>query len=274
MNKKYLIVSNENKDPGGNILKNVTGELIAHNASYEVFDEKAGNAESTENGDFDAIIVLGGDGTIMRTVSKIKSKCVRIFGINTGTTGFLTGAEIGDIKNAIRCLLNNEYITEKRMMLDVFLNDSPLSTVFNDVVVTRNGYSRIIRLEVKINDISVLSVSGDGIILATPTGSTGYSLSAGGSICAPESKMILITPICSHSLNGRPIIASDTDVVSVELLPERNTENVDLGVTLDGQSFIKLAKGDKITVKRSERYVELIKTDKKTFFETLTHKLS
>ncbi len=269
MKNAYLIISNPDRDKSGEYTERVKAALKENGA--EIFNL---NESESDKPDIKAIIVLGGDGTLMRTADAVKDFDAPILGINTGTLGYLTGAETSNLENAVRKLVRGEYRTEKRMMLDISVNDGKTETVLNDAVVTRNGYSRIIRLKIKINGTEILTVGGDGIIVSTPTGSTGYNLSAGGSICVPEAEMIIITPICPHSMTARSVIASSEDEITIEVPTERNYETPDLGLTLDGKGFIPLKSGDRISIKKSQSVTRLIKTDESTFFEALKSKLS
>ncbi len=268
MEKLYLIISNPDRDPDGSFTERVKRCLKENGAGYCLYEE------GTAIPDAEAVIVLGGDGTLMRSADIVKDKDIPILGINTGTLGYLTGAETDKLEEAVKKLITGDYRTEDRMMIDVSVNGGKTETVLNDAVVTRNGYSRIIRLKVRINGTEILSVGGDGIIVSTPTGSTGYNLSAGGSICVPDAEMIIVTPICPHSMTARSVIASAKDEITVEVPAERNYETPDLGLTLDGSAFIPLKSGDRISIRRSKSITRLIKTDESTFFEALKRKLS
>ncbi len=268
MKKLYTIISNPDRDPDGRITERVKKCLEENGAEFFMYDETAEKLSSAE-----AAIVLGGDGTLMRSADLVKDAGIPILGINTGTLGYLTGAETDNLENALKKLISEDYKIEERMMLDVSVNGGRPETVLNDAVVTRNGYSRIIRLKVGINGREVFTMSGDGIIAATPTGSTGYNLSAGGSICVPEAELIIVTPICPHSMTARSVIASAKDEIFIEVPRERNFETPDLGMTLDGRAFIPLKSGDVIKIRRSLCVTKLIKTEECTFFEALKSKL-
>ncbi len=269
MKNAYLIISNPDRDLEGKYTERVKKCLKENGADICNLNESNGDTSGIK-----AIIVLGGDGTLMRTADAVKDFGAPILGINTGTLGYLTGAETNNLENAVKKLIAGDYRIEKRMMLDVSVNGDAPETVLNDAVVTRNGYSRIIRLKVKINGSEVLTVGGDGIIISTPTGSTGYNLSAGGSICVPEAEMIIVTPICPHSMTARSVIASAEDEITIEIPEERNYETPDLGITLDGRAFHMLKSGDVIRIRRSKSITKLIKTDESSFFEALKSKLS
>jgi NAD+ kinase len=269
MKNAYLIISNPDRDMRGVYTERVKKALKENGAEICNINEAPDGKPEVK-----AIIVLGGDGTLMRTADVVKDFGAPILGINTGTLGYLTGAETENLETAIKKLVQGDYRIENRMMLDISVNGEKTETVLNDAVVTRNGYSRIIRLKVKINGKEIFTAGGDGIIISTPTGSTGYNLSAGGSICVPEAEMIIITPICPHSMTARSIIASASDEIEIEVPAERNFETPDLGMTLDGRAFIPLKSGDSIRIRRSESITRLIKTDESTFFEALKSKLS
>lgn len=275
MEKLFMIISNPDRDPEGLFLKRVKDFFDGKSLEYVVHDIKTEEAKGfTVPENTEAAVVLGGDGTLMRSADLVKDSGIPILGINTGSVGYLTGAETGNLEEALRKLTAGDYRIEKRMMMDVSVNGEKAETVLNDAVVTRNGYSRIIRLKIKVNGTEILTVGGDGIIVSTPTGSTGYNLSAGGSICVPEAEMLIVTPICPHSMTARSVIASANDEITIEVPSERYYETPDLGMTLDGKAFVPLKSGDRIAIRRSADITKLIKTDEGTFFEALKKKLS
>ncbi len=275
MDKLYTIISNPDRDPEGLFLERVKAFFDGKNIAYIVHDIKAGeDGGLSVSKNTEAVVVLGGDGTLMRSADLVKDSGIPILGINTGSVGYLTGAETGNLEEALDKLIRGDYRIEKRMMMDVSVNGKRAETVLNDAVVTRNGYSRIIRLKVRVNGTEILTVGGDGIIVSTPTGSTGYNLSAGGSICVPEAEMLIVTPICPHSMTARSVIASANDEITIEVPSERYYETPDLGMTLDGKAFVPLKSGDSISIRRSVNITKLIKTDEGTFFEALKKKLS
>jgi NAD+ kinase len=158
-------------------------------------------------------------------------------------------------------------------MLDTDINGAYADTVLNEVAITRSGVSRMIRMAVYINGELLDVVTGDGLLVSTPTGSTGYNLSAGGSIATPEAQLILLTPICPHSLSSREIVVSGTDEISVEISQSRRGSDVSAVVTFDGREAVELNMGDKLVIKRSGYTTKLVQMDDRSFFEVLRSKL-
>lgn len=223
----------------------------------------------------DIIIVLGGDGTLLNVARQASCNEVPLFGINMGHLGFLTETEVEDMYTSLEKLITGDYKIEKRMMLEAFIkNDDELTKNFialNDIVVAKGNFSRLITYSIIINDNFVDLYSGDGIIVSSPTGSTGYSLSAGGPIVAPDVEVIIVTPICPHTLHSRSILVSNKDLVKIELGKNSKT---DIILTVDGQTGIKIKPCDIVTVKQSKYYANLVKLNNRSFFDVLRAKMS
>ncbi len=268
MGKKYLIIENEARDKSGAFLHQKIDAIVRAGGEYELFGEYTGDYS-----DITAAIVLGGDGTLIRAAGSLKRYDFPICNINTGTLGFLSCAESNDIKETVERLINGDFKTESRMMLDVSINGRVEETVLNDAVISRNDYSRIIKLMLYVNDEKIGEISGDGIIVSTPTGSTGYNLSAGGPVCTPEAEVILISPICPHSISSRVIVVSPHDTVRIEVIGSSNGDPIDIGVTNDGRVFKQLKPGDTVSIRKSDYKINLVRSDKKNFFELLKSKL-
>lgn len=225
----------------------------------------------------DIIFSLGGDGTLLST-----TRCINyaakppMFGINLGTgLGFLTECSHTDIKAAVNDLLKGNYTIEKRNILAVQIIDSDKKHkpyyALNDITLTREKLSRVFDFDVKINSCPLTSYKSDGLIIATPTGSTAYSLSAGGSIVDPDTKAILVTPICPHTLTNRPLIIPNNKKIQINLNPFK--DNVIM--TVDGQTGIELT--DSVTeldIKLSNKHIKLVKLPQNNFFGTLRKKLN
>lgn len=223
----------------------------------------------------DFIIVLGGDGTMLTVVREMGEFQIPIIGINFGKLGFLTEIEEKEIDDTLLHLLSNNYKVEKRMMLEVQVYENRELTryfAFNDIVISRASDSRIISLKTYADNAFIDEYRGDGMIIATPTGSTAYSLAAGGPIVDPDNQIIILTPICPHSLyNNRSVIINSNKNVHIVLACKSDEEGV---VTVDGQIFIPLENESKVTIKASKQCVQLIKINDKNFFDVLRHKLS
>ncbi|HOQ16384.1 MAG: NAD(+)/NADH kinase [Epulopiscium sp.] len=225
--------------------------------------------------DSDFIVVLGGDGTFLSAARKAAIYDTPILGINLGTLGFLAEVEKASSLQALEKVLAGNYSIEKRMMLEVKVKDCKKNNqqkliCLNDIGVTRSSLSRIINLKVYINNQFVDYYSADGIIVSTPTGSTAYNLSAGGPILDPNSKMMVITPICPHSLSARSIVVSDEDYIEIEIC---ENHNCDIILTIDGQLGYQLDNHDIIQVTKSTYMTKIIKTSDYNFYDILRKKI-
>lgn len=223
----------------------------------------------------DIIIVLGGDGTLLNVARQVSCQEVPLFGINLGHLGFLTEAEVSDMYICLEKMLEGDYRIEKRMMLEAFVeNDDELTQNFialNDIVISKGNFARLLSYRIFINNNFVDFYSADGVIVSSPTGSTAYSLSAGGPIVAPEVEVLLVTPICPHTLHSRSLLVSHKDLVRIEVCKNSNTDVI---MTVDGQNGIKIKPGDIVTVKQSKYYANLVKLNNRSFFDVLRAKMS
>jgi NAD+ kinase len=225
----------------------------------------------------DLMVVLGGDGTLIGTADRIAQAGadVPIVGVNFGSLGFLTEITLPELYPSLESVLAGTAQIEERMMLRsrtlragaVFADRLAL----NDVVITKGALSRIIDLAVEIGDQPVMRVRADGLIIASPTGSTAYNLAAGGPILHPEVDALLLTPIAPHMLTNRPIVIPGSSEVRVR--PALNGSNDEVFVTLDGQSGHALQSDDEIIVRRAERPLRLVRASTRTYFDVLRQKL-
>lgn len=273
---KFCIIVNKDRDEQLELTKRVQNFLNFHKKQYDIRMESLDAADmqwQPVSEDTDCVIVLGGDGTMIRAANRLRNLDIPIFGINAGTLGYLTGVEASDAEKGLERLCNGNFRVQKRMMLDAEINNHHADTVLNEVAITRSGVSRIINLAVYVNGALLDVVSGDGLLISTPTGSTGYNLSAGGAVVTPEAQLILITPICPHSLSSREIVVSAEDEISVEIRQNRRGPEVGAVVTFDGREAIELKTNDKIVVKRSKSITKMVQLDERTFFEVLRSKL-
>lgn len=219
------------------------------------------------------IAVLGGDGTMLRTARYVCKYDVPIVGINMGSFGYLTEVNLNEMYSTLELILAGKYLTEKRMMLDVSIRRGKMiiqaGTVLNDVVINRGNLSRIVDLEMAINGEYLTTYKADGLIISTPTGSTAYSLSAGGPIVYPEKDLIIINPICPHTLTNRPIILpEDSDLRVTMWSKERGAT-----LTLDGQESYRIKSRDVITVRKSKYVTKLVLSPHRSYWEILRSKL-
>ncbi len=215
------------------------------------------------------LIVLGGDGTILASAKKAAANNIPIVGINVGSLGYLTDVEKTDFTEMIDRVLNNQYHLEKRIMLDAnvdFPGNKKSGLALNDCCIKCESFN-MLRFNLFINDDFVDTYNADGIVIATPTGSTGYNLSAGGPILIPDGRMIAVTPICPHSLSSRPIVVSFREKIKVQTI-SRNAI-----VDLDGQHFATLKPGQTVEICKSQQSTTIIKTNGLNFYDILRKKL-
>jgi len=229
-------------------------------------------AELYELSDF--VVSLGGDGTLLNAARSLYQHDVPVFGINLGTVGFLAEVEINDIDNAFMRLSKGDYSLVTRMVLSACVNRNE-NCVFegialNDVVVSRGGLSRIIRLKVYVDDQFIDSFPGDGVIVSTPTGSTAYTLSAGGPIVQPDMQMMITTPICPHILYSRSFITSPDRTLRICI----NDDYADSAIiTLDGQQGFGVMAGDTITIRCMDKGIRFVSIYQLNFYDVLRAKI-
>lgn len=222
---------------------------------------------------FDVIIVLGGDGTLLNAARLTSEVQVPVLGVNVGHLGFLTEVETDGLFPALEKLLANEYSLEERMLItaSVKRGDQIISThlALNDFVITRGTFARIIDLSIFVDQQHVTDYVADGVIVATPTGSTAYSLSAGGPIIEPLLESICITPICAHSLAARTVLARPQAQVCLRL----NSAAEEVMFTIDGQYGFPLQTGDQVTIKKASKPALFVKLSGRDFFQVLHTRL-
>ena len=271
--KRFCIVRNEQKDPRSLRAKRITRYLTEKGAEVKVLaaDEKIDEGA-------DCIIVLGGDGTLLRAAHRAVDSGLPLLGINLGTLGYLAEVDKNRIKPALDKLLADEFTIEKRMMLtgSVIRNNKTVCTrlALNDIVISREGPPRVIRFNNYVNNEYLNTYEADAIILSTATGSTGYSLSAGGPIISPTARMILMTPLAPHTLNARSIIFPESDSLTVEIGKSRTSRPEQARVDFDGSDGFMVETGDRIVVKKASSFTRIIKISKKSFLEVLRDKFS
>ncbi len=220
-----------------------------------------------------AIVVLGGDGTMIRTFRSLKERNLPLLGINLGGLGFLTELSLAEAPRALKLLADDALPTEQRTTLDCRLRRAGKVlgsyTALNDVVIGKGGLARVIHLELFLDREYLTGYIADGLILATPTGSTAYSLSAQGPIVSPETAALLVTPICPHTLTNRPIIVNDERRASVRLLKGP----ADTTLTIDGQVGVPLVAGDEVEAGKGARSLLLLSPRRSSYFHILRSKL-
>lgn len=282
---KFYVIANGQKDVGLQMASQVTAYLEGHGRTCRVraLPEKRmeGAFHYTDPGkippDTQCIIVLGGDGTLLQAARDVVATKIPLFGINMGTLGYL--AEVGreGIRPALDKLMRDDYEIERRMMLKgTVYHDGHVAgeeLALNDIVIGREGPVRVITLKNYVNGSYLNAYNGDGMIVATPTGSTGYSLSAGGPIVSPDASLTVITPLAPHTLNSRSIILPAEDVVTVEMGEGRKQSKVYGLAAFDGETSIPMVTGDRIVIKEAQACTRILKLSNLSFVEVLRRKL-
>lgn len=225
----------------------------------------------------DCMIVLGGDGTVLQAARETKKLHIPIIGVNLGTVGYMTEIEPSNLEEALDCLIAGDYEQESRMMLNgkVVHNDKRVEEgwALNDIVISRSGSLQIITFNIYVNGQFLHDYKADGMIVTTPTGSTGYNLSAGGPLVEPKARLIVLTPICPHSLNQRSIILSPEDVIEIEIPRGREGKAQTVEVNFDGSHKVALSTDDRIRIVQSEKITEFIQLNQVSFLEVLHKKM-
>ena len=280
--KKFLIATTSLKDENLILTSKISDYIKIHGGQVLSVTGDSKNGMFYEDGndsDFDCVIALGGDGTILKAGRDLRHLNIPIVGVNLGTLGFLAEIEPDQIFPVIDRLMKDEYELEPRMNLKGMVykknQENPIveDIAMNDIVVSRAGFSRIIGLKVYVNGKVIDIYEADGIIVSTPTGSTGYNLSAGGPIVSPKTDLIILTPISPHSLTAKSMIFSSEDEVIVEVLKMRKAQEEEAIVSFDGQEGTKLSAGDRIVVHKADSVTNMVKLFDVNFVEVLKEKL-
>lgn len=280
--KKIGIIPNLTKDKDMKLTRKIikwieenNGQVLLNEKEAEKINRKDlayNNNKMYQEADF--VIVLGGDGTLLGVARSVSQFGTPILGVNLGRLGFLTEVEISDLHSAMEKIIADEYFIEERMMLEaIIINNKVEANIFyalNDVVIKKGSFARIVRLKTFVDDKYLDTFPADGLIIASPTGSTAYSLSAGGPIVNPKNSLLIITPISPHTLNARPVIVSDQEKIRIEIEGENN----EIVLTIDGQHGYKLKEGDSVLIKKADFHAKFIKVNNKTFYDVLRKKLA
>ena len=260
--ERFCIVTNKSKDVNLEVTGHIKDYLISHGKECVVADSATGlSKESNAIGrefmsqipeDTDCCIVLGGDGTMLQAARSVAFQDIPLLGVNLGTLGYLAEVEKSGIDEAMSRLLSGDYYVEDRMMLRGVLGDRK-DYALNDIVISRASDIQAIDYNIYVNDLLLYSYHADGIIISTPTGSTGYNMSAGGPIVEPSANMTLLTPICPHTLNSRSMVLSADARIEVELLPGRSKRNPKVVAAYDGSGAIEMNSGDRMVINKSKK---------------------
>ena len=283
---KFYIITNSIKDPQLETTLFVKEYLESRGKSCMIQENDRKGSKSSYKytdaslipRDVDCVLVMGGDGTLLQASRDLLEMEVPLLGINMGTLGYLAEVDQANIKPALDKLLAGDYKIVSRMMLEgeayhqgkMILKDSAL----NDIVIGRNGRLRVIDFSIYVNGEFLNSYSADGIVIATPTGSTGYSLSVGGPIVSPEASLILLSPIAAHTLNSRSIILPDDAEITIEILPRHSEMDDGAEANFDGDTSIRLACAHRVVIRKAVKRTKLIKINEISFLEVLRKKMS
>ncbi len=269
MARKIGIVANLNKEGAADLLRRLREWLEKRDAT--VLDSTTTPMDTLVQ-EVELIICLGGDGTMLSVAGYMREHSVPILGINLGRLGFLTEVKESEVWEELHSVFLDQYEVEERLMLSASAKSPETRrerrfVALNDVVVSREGLTRLVYVEVQVSGQKLTRFSGDGLIIATPTGSTAYSLSAGGAIVHPKLQAIIITPICPHASSLRPIVVRADERISIRISPQGSNEKAVL--TVDGQETIEIDDSYTIEITRSNTPLKLIKSSKRSYFETL-----
>lgn len=272
--KHFCIYTNTHKDKDMAMTRRVCAFLEKRGMTCTV--NAAGADGSLE--DADCILVLGGDGTMLQAArDRNSTKSIPLLGINLGTLGYLTEVEPEGVEAALTQLLAGDYVLESRMMLNGSVRKVDGSSMngwaLNDIVISKAGSQRVLQFHLYVNGKLLNRYLADGMIVTTPTGSTGYNLSAGGPIVEPGARLLVLTPICPHTMNQRSIILAPEDRIAIEIPMGREGQRQMAAVNFDGQ-VVEISTGDTVEIMKSDKTTEFIKLSKAGFLEVLHKKMT
>ena len=279
--RSFYIIANSEKDENLKLSYEIADYLESRGMYCTIRrkdEEGARSYERLKEAEVEGILVLGGDGTLLRAARELAWLKIPFLGINLGHLGYLAEIERQNVQTALDRLIADEYTVEERMMLtgSVLVNgrETGRDVALNDIVLYRQGNLKVVDYDIYVNDEYLYSSTADGIIVSTPTGSTGYSLSAGGPIVSPEASILVLTPICSHTLNSRSIVFSGDERIRVGIGEGRHGGVDESCVTFDGDSCFRLRSGDYVEIRRAAEVTRIIKINQVSFLEVLREKLS
>lgn len=283
--KHFFVITNPSKDKGLRTTKRI--EKFLTDAGCECIIQVRSDSEEKDGTYTDAseippqtecILVLGGDGTLIEAARDTIKLDIPLLGINLGSLGFLTGVEKTNIEQALLLLIEDKYELENRMMLSgrVCRGEKRVenSHALNDIVITRSGSLQIIHFQIYVNGQFLKGYHADGVIVSTPTGSTGYNMSAGGPIVEPGARLIVVTPICPHTLNTRSVVFAPEDEIVIEMAAGKKEIPIRAEANFDGSHVVQLKEGDRVVITKSEKTTDIIKLSDVSFLEALHKKMS
>lgn len=278
--KTIAIYPNINKAESAEVMERIHQYFADKDVRIVMSKDKANMFNCQEYGvdkladeQIDMGLSIGGDGTLLGVCRRLYDNKIPACGINIGRVGFLADIELSELETRLDSLLKGEYQIVERTVISGSVmskgNKRFLGHALNDVVIGKGGLSRMLHLGMRINDIHINDYKADGVIVSTATGSTAYSLSAGGPIVNPNVQALLITPICPHTLDARPMIIPDTDEVQIYIAAVHQ----DIQMTFDGQESFQLLPGDVVYIRKGKNPARIIKFGDKNYYDTLKNKL-
>lgn len=293
----FLVVTNKQKDQALACTNRIRGYLERHGKICHI--ETGDIAELKIKDGAQCVITLGGDGTLLRAARAAAVAHIPLIGVNLGSLGYLAEINSGYLEEALEQLMADDFMREERMMLSgrVLLSESRQNSIknislnnkkkngqdaerrrrgeyaLNDIAITRRGSLQTIRFHIYVNGQLLYTCHADGFLVATPTGSTGYNLSAGGPIVEPHAKLILLTPICPHTLHARTIVLSAADEVAIEIGENKKGVMPEVEACFDGSVKMEMYAGDKMEIKRADQVTEILKLSQDSFVEALRRKM-
>lgn len=282
--RNFFIITNEHKDKDLSVTNEIRDYICSQGGSCEYFVSREANwhAEGVQKPgaiptNVECIFVLGGDGTLVRAARDLAELGIPMIGVNLGTLGYLCELDRSTVFGAIDRMMVDEYDVESRMLLEGCEirneNFTTVTNALNDIVIHRVGSLQLINLEVCVNGEYLTTYGADGIIISTPTGSTGYSMSAGGPIVDPKADLIVITPINSHDISSKSIVVGSDANITIELVERRAERDEFAEVSFDGDRIIHMHVGDKILVRKAEKNTKILKLNRVSFLQILRKKM-
>ena len=280
--QSFGIFANEYKDRNLEFSKKIATYIRSKGAKAQIL-KKGDSFDGVE-----VVLVLGGDGTMIRTATMLGKENIPLVGVKLGTLGYLCELEEDTVFPAIDCLLSDDYLLETRMMLTGaqvsskdeswdstdWMKDSDANSALNDIVLHRSNEMCVLSFHVYVNGMFLATYRADGIILSTPTGSTGYNMSAGGPIVDPKASIILLTPINAHNLNSKSIVLTADDVIEIEVGTSREEQDEKAIVSFDGDIAMVLKVNDRIRIAKADKETYICKVQNESFLEILRRKMN
>ena len=276
--KNYFIIANYQKNPCMKTANYLCRYLQENGMNCSVQDSQDHTDPGRIPAQTECVLVLGGDGTLLRAARDLVNLDIPLLGINMGTLGYLAEIESEHAVAAVNRLITGDYTLEKRMMIEgrvIRDGQNVLGDIaLNDIVISRHGRLRVLDFRISVNDAFLCDYRSDGIIIATATGSTGYSLSAGGPIVSPDANLMLLTPVAPHTMGSRTIVLPSSVRICIEVCGREFLPDDGADAAFDGDTICSLRVGDKIIVNRALRQTTLVKINHTSFVEILRNKMN